>query len=290
MVSSFPFFSLYVIMEKTILELEKIFKETVEDISLGGYTSTTGKWIDFRGLLIDSFKGARFIKSISRQESEFDFSETKVYVQEIDSFQKAKEWADENCLVLNMASFYSAGGGVEVGQRAQEEELCRRSTLILSLYKYSSQKYSTFDIDAPTRFKYPIPEFGGIYSPSVVVYKSHNSYSPLDNPIKCSVVSVAAVKNPEINKKTGKLENKYAVVMAGKIRTILRIAVKYKHHKLVLGAFGCGAYHNPPEHVALIFKEVLEEKEFKGCFSEICFAIIMGDTNIKEFTKVFGKR
>lgn len=37
-------------------------------------------------------------------------------------------------------------------------------------------------------------------------------------------------------------------------------------------AFGCGAFCNPPDHMAELFREVLE-KEYRGCFQHICFAI-----------------
>jgi len=42
---------------------------------------------------------------------------------------------------------------------------------------------------------------------------------------------------------------------------------------LVLGAFGCGAFANPPNHMAELFKEVLLEKEFIKKFKFIVFSI-----------------
>jgi uncharacterized protein (TIGR02452 family) len=58
-----------------------------------------------------------------------------------------------------------------------------------------------------------------------------------------------------------------------KIRTILRIAGKYSHDSLVLGAFGCGAFANPPNHIATLFKEVFLENEFSGTFKYVVFSI-----------------
>lgn len=84
-----------------------------------------------------------------------------------------------------------------------------------------------------------------------------------------------------------------------KIRTILRIALDNNHTKLVLGALGCGAFKNPPSHVARLFKEVLEEPEFIGAFEEICFAILDDGNsgrdhnpngNLKPFADVFGEK
>ena len=46
------------------------------------------------------------------------------------------------------------------------------------------------------------------------------------------------------------------------------------HTNLVLGALGCGAFQNPPELVARLFKEVFQEEEFKGRFESVDFAIL----------------
>ncbi len=41
---------------------------------------------------------------------------------------------------------------------------------------------------------------------------------------------------------------------------------------IVLSAFGCGAFRNPPDHIARLFKSVCDE--FTGCFRVIAFAIL----------------
>jgi len=43
------------------------------------------------------------------------------------------------------------------------------------------------------------------------------------------------------------------------------------HDSAVLSSIGCGAFKNPPEHVAELFHEVI--KQFDGYFKEIIFAI-----------------
>ena len=43
------------------------------------------------------------------------------------------------------------------------------------------------------------------------------------------------------------------------MRTIFRIGLLHHHDSLVLGAFGCGAFRNPPEIVAKVFYNVMQE-------------------------------
>lgn len=43
---------------------------------------------------------------------------------------------------------------------------------------------------------------------------------------------------------------------------------------LVLSAFGCGAFRNPPRHMAELFREELSSPEFRSAFHRIVFAIL----------------
>jgi uncharacterized protein (TIGR02452 family) len=61
-----------------------------------------------------------------------------------------------------------------------------------------------------------------------------------------------------------------------KIRTIFRIGKAHLHDSLVLSALGCGAFANPPVHIAKLFHQVMEEDEFRDVFKLIDFAILDG--------------
>ena len=43
---------------------------------------------------------------------------------------------------------------------------------------------------------------------------------------------------------------------------------------IILGAFGCGAFANPPDAVAKLFAECLSSDEFRGAFATVVFAIL----------------
>jgi len=279
-------------MKTTNEQLIDVFKETLDCIKVGGYESPSGNWIE----LTNPLQGTKFYLTLPtlKEKSEKQFNSTKIYVENIDTFQKAQKMGSD-CAVLNMASFVKPGGGVMNGSRAQEEDLCRRSNLVQSLFAYGESECKELGYKPPKRLHYPLPLYGGIYSPNVMVFRSAQSYNFMDNPFTCSVISVAGVRRPELDKKTGMMVEKAAVMMKGKIRAILRIAILEGHSKLVLGALSCGAYSAPAKHVSQLFREVLDEKEFQNVFEEICFAILEDHNsirnnnpgNVKPFKEVF---
>ena len=61
------------------------------------------------------------------------------------------------------------------------------------------------------------------------------------------------------------------------IRNILSLAEAHGVHTLVLGAFGCGAFMNPPEVVAQAFAWQLMNGDFRNTFREVVFAIKADD-------------
>ena len=279
---------------KTKENLVKVFEKTVEDLRRGYYTckDETIKFNDSRlrrcsWMYTDSDLSKSVVPEV---RTEFN---TKIYVQNIDSFLKAIEFGPK-AAVLNMASSRNPGGGVSKGSRAQEEDLCRRSNLLVSLYGFSSKGKIWFGNKKP--FQYPISPYGGIYSPKVTIYKDQE-YNTYKMPYFTNVISVSAMIRPEFDPDTLMISKSQVHIIKRKIRSILRIALLQGHTKLVLGAFGCGAFCNPPKHIAKIFKEVLGETEFFNVFEEICFAILDdGNTgkahnpegNYKPFVDVFG--
>ena len=64
-------------------------------------------------------------------------------------------------------------------------------------------------------------------------------------------------------------------LMREKIRTVLRMAVAWRHQDLCVGPFGIGpGYRNPTQQLASMWKEILfSEDEFENAFSNVVFAI-----------------
>ncbi|CAF1043805.1 unnamed protein product [Rotaria sordida] len=187
-------------------------------------------------------------------------------------------------LLLNMANQTNPGGGYRKGDGAQEENLFRRSNY------YQSLDVEIADDDASERLHcndkcelkpilkrdsfYPMDEFGAIYTTDITVFRQieANGYAFMRSPLyNVSAIAMAAYREPKLkNNKT--LENKFAITTKKKIENIFAIAYHHKHDCLVLSAFGCGAFKNPPSHIASIFKSVIYQ--YAGFFNAIYFAIV----------------
>ena len=180
--------------------------------------------------------------------------------------------------VLNMASDHNPGGGVKNGSGAQEEYLFRCSDYYKSLYQYVPYG-KQYGVERKGLFGYPLEaNYGGIYSPGVTVFRGtqEEGYPFLAKAWQVDMLAVPGVNTPLTEKDAqGKewIVGKDLEKTRNKLETILRIAMDNDVDILVLGAIGCGAYHNPPEHIALLFKELLTSEEYKCAFKQVVFAI-----------------
>lgn len=184
--------------------------------------------------------------------------------------------------ILNFASATNAGGGVALGANAQEESICRCTTLYPCLLTKELQKgyYNPHRIGL--NFCYTD---ACIYTPDIVVMKSDALYPesvPENEWFNVDVLTCAAPnlslallpKNKlyEIHKKRGS--------------HILTIAAANGIDILVLGAFGCGAFRNNPETVAKAYIDILPD--FMGYFTEIRFAVYSSSENSRNY-QAFSK-
>lgn len=195
--------------------------------------------------------------------------------------------------ILNFASAVTPGGGVVSGSNAQEECLCRCSTLYPCLqtkelwkdyYNYHRMQHDRYYTNRC------------VYIPDVVVLKTDTELPermPESHRYKVDVITCAA-PNLNVNRlaehtgmqctiSTEELHNLFKVRIEG----IMRVGVQHKIDALVLGAFGCGAFHNNPVMVASCFKEALET--YKYAFCKIEFAIfcqLSDDVNYQVFSGI----
>jgi uncharacterized protein (TIGR02452 family) len=62
------------------------------------------------------------------------------------------------------------------------------------------------------------------------------------------MLACVALRKPKLH--DGKYSKDDYRVMTDKIESMFTIGVNQKHDSLVLGAFGCGVFYNPPAEVA----------------------------------------
>lgn len=202
-----------------------------------------------------------------------EIQNTKFRVVNEDCLDLAIKLQDKKPAVLNMASRRQPGGGALTGAGAQEECIFRRTDLFKYLYQFSEIGVQFGIKQRPEQ--YPLDRnFGGIYTPNVQVFrKGEKDGYALTHSTYVDIISVAGMNRPQL-KDNDHVADYLVEPIKNKMRTILRIALLHGHTCLVLGALGCGAFRNPPRHVARMFHEVFEEPEFKGRFSEVYFAIL----------------
>lgn len=256
---------------------EIVWQDTLQKIKNGKYISERGQETDLSAILTkDIAERTIFVEKEIKTEATERFAATKIKVVNDDCLNVAHKLISEGkkpC-VLNMANRQMPGGGVRSGSGAQEESICRRSDYYRSIFTFH-EIGTEFGLKVNTEHSYPMDRtYGGIYTPDVTVFRSdeRTGYALLDQPYKVSLVAVAAINNPSLEE--GRMNAVLEEATKNKMRTILRLAYNNGHKTLVLGALGCGAFNNPPEQIADLFKQVLNEDEFKNIFEEIIFAIL----------------
>ena len=199
--------------------------------------------------------------------------------------------------MLNFASATNPGGGVTHGSSAQEEALCRCSTL----YPCLNTKEFWDDFYGPHRkANNPLYNNDCIYTPGVVVFKGDISFPERMKEEDWYSIDVITCAAPNLRERPSNAMNPNAGTRAAKItkaelldllekriEKIFAIAAQNGAEVLILGAFGCGAFCNPPEIVAKAFATVQER--YSGCFKTIEYAIYCRDyetANYDEFCRM----
>lgn len=188
-----------------------------------------------------------------------------------------KIYPDSRTGALNFASAVNAGGGVALGASAQEECLCRCSTLYPCLdtkeLKRDFYNYHRFSFD----FRYTD---ACIYVPDVVVIKSDTLFPESVEESKWYNVDVLTCAAPNLSLSFLSKE-KLSEIHEKRGRYILSIAAANRIEIFVLGAFGCGAFRNNPETVAYAYKKILPD--FMKYFKEIRFAVYCSSGHSKNY-------
>lgn len=230
-----------------------------------------------------------------------DVREEQITVTRDRSYQAAMRLSRENpgkrIAVMNFANAFHAGGGVTKGASAQEECLCRCSTLYPLLYRRTLRdSYYKHHHDLNTSKA----SDSLIYTEGVIICKRDDDHPKRMDQKDWVSVDVITIAAPDLRDKS----NMYAAIVGNgtymnnaelfgyhvkRAIHVLTVAAHKGVDILVLGAFGCGAFQNDPAVVAKAYKVALEE--FPKVFDKIEFAVYCSpkdQRNIDVFNKILG--
>ena len=197
----------------------------------------------------------------------------KVRLTDKDSLDAACEMLDsgvvpagERVLVLNFANPVHPGGGVQNGAKAQEEDLCRKSTLYCSLTSNEAVAYYSYNRHlGDTSSDYMM------ISPNVEIFR--NSEGALLEDTR--VVSVITAAAPILRSAGTERTEEIKTIFEKRICNLLKVSAATGYRYLVLGAWGCGAFGNDAQMVAEMFNKAIQE--YGNRFTQIEFAVYCTD-------------
>ena len=236
--------------------------------------------------------------TVAEQKKDLYEDAAKVIVSKKRTYEAAADYRGQHVVVHNFASASNPGGGVTKGANAQEESLCRCSGLYFSLntpsmwdgfYKPHREAHDPFHNDDI------------IYTPKVTVFKTDTATPKLMaesdwydvDVITCAAPNLRCQPSNRYNSGDGDkqtvIKDKDLLVLHEKrLRRILEVALSEECDTIILGAFGCGAFQNNPEIVALASRKVIED--YRYAFKNIEFAVYCSprdDRNFKIFERIF---
>ena len=216
-----------------------------------------------------------------------------VYIYKTDSLAALNGFMRDNPLlnnkktaILNMANRYAPGGGVVHGTTAQEEDLCRYTTL----YRHLIEKNDVYEHNLNQELQYvrikddqdldfyPGKE-RGFYTRGVQQIRPSDGDPQLgkfyDGPI-FDVISVAA---PHFENLSESISKAYEDCVYKQLKFILDMAVKEDVKILELGALGCGAFGGDPEVVAEQYRKLLIDEGYADYFDAVIFPIFVSSSS-----------
>lgn len=174
--------------------------------------------------------------------------------------------------VLDFASFVNPGGSYDRGAWAQEEALCSESFL----FNVLSQKRDWYGENRRRNINCELYRNRGLVVPAVRFEREgYHSYA--------DVIVVAAPNARRAREQYRVKDADLITAMRDRIAFVMAIADALGHDKLVLGAFGCGAFGWDAAVVAELFREELAGGTHAP--SQIVFSIPRGraDENLEVF-------
>ena len=207
------------------------------------------------------------LKRVPRRQPSISITKKRTFESALDMHDLNPE---AKICVLNFASPINPGGGVAKGSSAQEECLCRCSTL----YGVLNKRYIWKNYYEPNRENNnPLNDDTVVYTPDIVICKTDESEPKRlaqRSFVRVDVVSCAAPNLRKVADDEYSFLDLYSTHY-GRAKHILHVMALNRANNIVLGAFGCGAFKNDPNIVAQAWNDALAD--YMGYFDVIEFAI-----------------
>ena len=248
-------------------KLVQIAQENEDIVRMASYY-VNGRNIDLAVHIIGSlFDATTLLNPASGPDSLAGWSDDEhdtvvevIHQGSVDGARELSElYFDCTPLILNFASAKRPGGGYLRGTTAQEEDLCRCSTLYFAL-KDQHTFYQQY------KQENPVYSDAFIYNSGIPFFRDED-YS-LSEVFVANVITCAAPNNSKNDISEDVLQETFE----RRIENILYAGLLTGNRDLVLGAWGCGVFNNDPEMVAATFAKLLNGK-YKNKFRHVRFTV-----------------
>ena len=226
----------------------------------------------------------------------------KVIVSRKRTLEAAGQYKDYKVCVHNFASATNPGGGVVNGANAQEEAICRCSTLYFNISQPTIK--NGYHIMHRNMINNGVMDAtyndDCIYTPGVLVFKSDTDFPELmekNNWYTVDVITCAAPNlrespsnnmNPNSGNQAVRISDEELIELHIKrMSRVVQLAKAEGEEVLILGAFGCGAFWNSPSVVAEAMASVVNKYRYD--FKIIEFAVYCSDRDTENY-QVFNQR
>jgi uncharacterized protein (TIGR02452 family) len=244
----------------------RLGRETVAILRAGRYVSSSGVHVDISAQLDAAVKQTTAYPPDREVEADASLGLSPTIAVENETVLNVGRRLAGNgpIAALNFASATHPGGGFLSGARAQEESIARSSGLFACLERQPMYEFHRARRDAMgTHYV--------IYSPQVPVFRS-DAGELLDGSWPMSIITCAAVEANALERYAPHRLHEVPRVMRERTHKVLATAVHHRHRRLILGAWGCGAFGIETVVMARIFHELLATT-FATAFELVIFAI-----------------
>jgi uncharacterized protein (TIGR02452 family) len=217
------------------------------------------------------------------------FEDCSVEVIEGTAINVASMFAGKKPCIMNFADFKLPGGWVTKGGSAQEESICRSTTLNFILT--SDKCMNGYYLPNKEKLKHwEFPQFyddSMIFTPDVFVIKDGDRVPKNLDYSKCYFIDVINCVAPNLYRFYPDQEDLMRIYTK-RLHKFFEIAKSEGEEILILGAWGCGAFRNNPDPISQVFKNLI--KEYRNEFKKIIFAIPSSgnNRNLREFREKMG--